>query len=193
MDQDEIHRIAEGYRSERQAEREAKAARGDVQLAGARPALGFWLGLLAVILPVWAMWRSYKMYWVIWVMDPLFFEADALAFRVIILATATSILAAAGVAIHAILAGRTRRHLRRIVAMLWCIVVGTFLIPHTVVVGLLRARYGQQAELGDAAFVIGLVIAVIFASLWTAYLLRSRRCRLRYPKSPGESVLRVFE
>ncbi|NJO35620.1 MAG: hypothetical protein HC869_23645 [Rhodospirillales bacterium] len=115
--------------SGQQAEREATEARRDVQLAGARPAIGFWLGLLAVILCAWAVWRSLTLCWAIWVMDPLGVEAGAfLAFRVVIIATAASILVAAGVAIHAILAGKARRHLRRIVAMLWYIAVGAFLI-----------------------------------------------------------------
>jgi len=179
--------------SERQAERETKEARSDAQLAGARPALGFWLGLLAVILSVWALWRSFGLCWAIWTADPTLFEAAAfLAFKAIIIATAASMLAAAGVAIHAILAGNTRDHLRRIVAMLWYIAVGASLIAYTAIRLLLRPIYSQP-EFSVAPFLIYFAIALIVASLWTAYLLGSQRCRLRYPKNPGESVLRVFE
>ena len=182
--------------AEEQAQRDANEAKREVPLGGLRPTLGLWLGLLIVGLVVWPLWRAVAVYSGIQVIDangPHPFGADAwLAFKVIAIAINVSALAAAGVAIHAIHAGRTRRYLRRVVAMLWYISVGALLIQYAVMRLLLAAFYEQQ-EWSATPMVVNIGIIVIISSLWTAYLLLSQRCRERYPKKPGQPVLRVFE
>jgi len=182
--------------ADKQTKREAKEAKEDAQFGGVRPTLGFWLGFLTVTLFFWAVWMCISTYQAIWIAETQLrhlFDPDAfLAFRLISIATTTTILAAAGVAIHAIHVGKTWRHLRHSVAMLWYVTVGAFLISHAALRLLLRPvddRFAFHA----APFLAHLVIATIVASLWTAYLLLSQRCRLRYPKRPGGSVLRAFE
>jgi hypothetical protein len=182
--------------ADKQAERKTKETARDAQLGGVRPTAGFWLGFLSITLFIWAVWRSFGLYTAIWIGEtrlPHLFEPDAfLAFRLISIAVTATILAAAGVGIHAIHGGTTRRHLRRIVAMLWYVTVGAFLITYAALRLLLRP-IDDRFAFSIIPFVSYFVIAVIVAALWTAYLLRSQRCRLRYPEGPGEPVLRVFE
>lgn len=181
---------------EKQAKQEASEAKADAQFGGVRPAPGFWLRFLTVTLFGWAIWRSISAYTAIWIAEtqaPHLFDADAfLAFRIMTIAIVTTILTAAGIAIHAVHAGKTRRHLWRIVAMLWYVMVGAFLIHSAALIMLMRP-IDDRLRFSTAPFVGFLVVALIVSSLWTAYLLRSRRCRLRYPRAGEEPVRRVFD
>ena len=59
--------------------------------------------------------------------------------------------------------------------------------------GLLYGFESFRRSLGDMPAVLHLVIGLLVASLWTVYLLRSERCRRRYPKGSAESDVRAFE
>jgi hypothetical protein len=247
MDQDEIRRIAEGYRQMRdeqlaallaeqstltdearqalldvvaerpdpagihrqamdeigrQAERQSqKGAEGKareeakVQRSSDRPDTGVWLWLLTGTLGALALWRvyDYVMLRVTEVQLPQVLEmAEWPTAKAISLGASVSALIAAGIGIHAIHAGTTWGHLRRAIAALWYVLPGVLVIELAAAGVLLFGFENFLRSLGHLSTVAQLVTTVFVASLWTAYLIRSQRCRRRYPR-PGGSILRVFE
>jgi hypothetical protein len=103
------------------------------------------------------------------------------------------VLVAAIVAIHAIHAGRTRRHLLRVVVLLWYIALGTFVLDF-LVSGVLFEFANAMAVFEDGSTTLQLLLGAFFTGLWTAYLLLSERCRDRYPRTgPDGGVVQAFD
>jgi hypothetical protein len=103
-----------------------------------------------------------------------------------------TVFLAAAVAIHAICAGKTRRHLWRIVAMLWYASFGVILVD-LIVSGLRRGFSDVWPAIGTGPNAIYLALLLAAVAAWTAYLTRSNRCLRRYPKTSEGSVVRTFE
>jgi hypothetical protein len=196
-----IHRQAlDEVRSkvERQARKEAETKAKEeakVRRSSDRPDLGLWLWILTVTLGALALWRVYP-YVMLRVSEaqvPEFLEMEQwLPYKAISLGLAISALIAAGIAIHAVHAGTTHSHLRRVIVALWYISPGVLVID-LVASGLLFGLENFRRSMGHVPTVIHLVIAVLIASLWTAYLARSQRCGRRYPTRAVESVARAFD
>ena len=189
---DEIGRQAE-RQSQKGAERMAKEE-AKVRRSSDRPGPGVWLWLLTVTLGALALWRvyGYVMLRVTEAQLPQVLEmAEWPAAKAIALGASVSALIAVGIGIHAIHAGTTWGHLRRAIAALWYLAPGV-LAMELAVSGLLYGFESFLRSLGHLPTVAQLVITVLIALLGTAYLVRSQRCRRRYPQ-PGGSILRVFE
>jgi hypothetical protein len=177
--------------AKRKAKEEAK-----IQRASDRPDLGLSLWFLTVTLGALALWRVYP-YVMLRVSEaqvPEYLEMEEwLPYKTISLGLAVSALIAAGMAIHAIHAGTTHSHLRRVIVALWYISPGVLVID-LAASGLLFGLENFRLSMGHVPTVIHLVIAVLIASLWTAYLTRSQRCGRRYPTNAAEeSVARAFD
>lgn len=173
-------------------ERIARAA-----MSAARPGVGFWLGFLTFglcVAPIRTALATYGQIRVAEQQAPVILEwASWQLYKAIAAGLCISVLIAAGIAVHAIHAGRTRRHLQRIVAALWYINLGTFVLDF-LVAGLLFGFANAALVFEDGGTVIELFFAVLFASLWTAYLLISKRCRDRYPQAgPDGAIVRAFD
>lgn len=104
----------------------------DWKFGDERPSLGFWLGFLTFGLcmsPIRTAAQTYGQIHLAEQQAPALAEMGSwLAYKAIATALCLSVLAAAIVAIHAIHAGRTHRHLQRIVAVLWFVSLGVFVI-----------------------------------------------------------------
>jgi hypothetical protein len=197
-----IHRraMAEARsKTERQARKEAEARAKEeakVRRPGDRPDLGPWLWLLTVSLGALALWPVYD-YVMLRVSEAQLPElremAEWPAVKAIFLGVSVSALIAAGIGIHALHAGTTHGHFRRAIGALWYILPGV-LVVELALSGLLYGFENLRRSLGHMPTVLHLVIALLIASLWTVYLLRSERCRRRYPKRGAErSVVRAFD
>jgi hypothetical protein len=194
---DEARREAE-RQTRKEAERKAKETAKEeakVQHSSDRAGFGPWLWLLTVTLGALALWRVYP-YVMLRVSEahvPELLEMEEWpTAKAIALGLSVRALIAAGIGIHAIHAGTTRGHLRRAIAVLWYISPGILAID-LAVSGLLFGFENFRRSLGHLPTVIHLVIALLIASLWTAYLMRSQRCRRRYPRRAEESVVRAFD
>ena len=192
---DDTRRQAERQAQKEAAEKAKGEARRQVQRSSDRPSPGFWLWFLTVTLGVLALKcvYAYAMMRVSEAQLPELLEMEEWpTIKAISLGLSVSALIAAGIAIHAIHAGTTRGHLRRVIAVLWYISPGVLLINFAAS-GLLFGFENVWLSFGHMPTVIHLVIAVLIASLWTVYLMRSQRCRHRYPKRLEESVSRAFD
>ena len=152
------------------------------------PDPGVWLWLLTGTLGALALWRvyGYVMLRVTEAQLPQVLEmAEWPTAKAISLGASVSALIAAGIGIHAIHAGTTWGHLRRAIAALWYVAPGV-LVVELAVSGLLYGLENLRPTVAQP------VITVLIASAWTAYLIRSQRCRRRYPRAGG-SILQVFE
>jgi hypothetical protein len=76
-------------------------------------------------------------------------------------------------------------------AALWYVAPGVLVIE-LVLSALVFGFENLRRSLSDLPTMLQLVVMVAVASLWTVYLVRSPRCRRRYPRPEG-SILRVFE
>jgi hypothetical protein len=180
--------------AEREVQRKTLEARR--QLAWERPALGFWLGLLMVFLGMLSLRRAvlaYAMIRMVGVPYPQLVERDTwLSYSLTSVGVAVTVFIAAGIAIHAICAGNTRGHLWRIVAMLWYVSFGVILVDLAIAGWRTEFAYIWPAiSAGPNVIYLTLMLTVVTA--WTAYLMRSERCRRRYPRRSEGSVVRTFE
>jgi hypothetical protein len=175
--------------AEAKAKEEAKVRR-----SSDRPGLGPWLWLLAVTLGGLALWPVYD-YVMLRVQEARLPELGQMpewpAAKAIVLGTSVSALIAAFIGVNALLAGTTRGHLRRAMAALWYVAPGVLVIE-LVLSALVFGFENLRRSLSDLPTMLQLVVMVAVASLWTVYLVRSPRCRRRYPRPEG-SILRVFE
>jgi hypothetical protein len=186
-------------KAERQARKEAEAkakAEAKVRRSSDRPGLGPWLWLLTLTLGALALWPVYD-YLMLRVQEAQLPELREMpewpAAKAIFLALSVIALIAAGVGIHALHAGTTRVHLRRAIGALWYVLVGV-LVTEFVLLGLVYGFDTLRRSLGHPPTVLHLVAALLVASLWTVYLLRSERCRRRYPGRVAErSVAQAFD
>lgn len=197
-----IHRQAmDDVRSkaERQGRKEAETKAKEeakVRQSSDRPGLGVWLWLLTVSLGALALWPVYD-YVMLRVWEARLPElremAEWPAAKAIFLGLSVSALIIAGIGIHALHAGTNHGHLRRAIGALWYVLPGVLVIG----LGLSGLLYGFEnfrRSLGHVPTVLHLVIALLVASLWTVYLLRSERCRRRYPRTgAAQSVARAFD
>jgi hypothetical protein len=194
-----IHRqVLDEVRSkaERQARKEAETKAKEeakVQRSSGRPGLGPWLWLLAIALAALALCPVYD-YVMLRMQETQLPELREMpewpAAKAIFLGASVSALIAAGIG-HALLAGTTHGHLRRAIGALWYVAPGVLAIE-LVLSALVFGFENFRRSLSHLPTVVQLVITVLIASLWTAYLMRSQHCRRRYPR-PGGSILRVFE
>jgi Protein of unknown function (DUF2569) len=176
---------------------EERAARAASTISSERPSLGFWLGFLTFGLCVAPIRTAVSAYGEIRAAEqqtPVILEwVTWQAYKVIATGLCISVLVAAIVAIHAIHAGRTRRHLQRIVAMLWYIALGAVALDF-LAAGLLFGFVNSALVFADPGFVGQILVGVFFTSLWTAYLLLSARCRDRYPRTaPDGQIVQAFD
>jgi hypothetical protein len=175
--------------AEAKAKEEAKARR-----SSDRPGLGPWLWLLTIALGALALWPVYG-YVMLRVQEAQLPELGEMpewpAAKAIFLGASLSALIAAGIGIQALVAGTTHGHLRRAIGALWYVAPGVPVIE-LVLSALVFGFENFQRSLSHLPTVVQLVSAVLIASPWTAYLMRSQRCRRRYPRSGG-SIARVFE
>ena len=192
---DEIRGKAE---SQARKEAEAKAKEeAKVRRTSGRPGLGPWLWLLTLALGALALWPVYD-YVMLRLQE---FQLPELlrdmpewpAVKAIYLGASVSALIAAGIGIHALHAGTTYGHLRRAIGALWYLALGVLAIESA----FLALVYGFEnvrrsfAHLPTLLHLVGVLLA---ASLWTVYLLRSERCRRRYPRRVAErSMVRAFD
>lgn len=169
----------------------------DRTTADERPSLGFWLGFLTFGLCTAPIRTAVDTYGQIRAAEQ---EAPALLewvswdiYKVTATGLCISVLVASIIAIHAIHAGRTRRHLQRIVAALWYINLGAFVIDF-LVAGVLFGFANAALVFEDEGTLIQLLVAIFLAGLWTAYLLLSERCRDRYPRTgPDGQIVQAFD
>ncbi|HKP26639.1 MAG TPA: DUF2569 family protein [Dongiaceae bacterium] len=162
-----------------------------------RPGLGFWLGFLTFGLcmaPIRTALGTYGEISAAEQATPAILELPSwLVYKYIAAGLCISVLIAAIVAIHAIHAGRTRRHLLRIVALLWYISIGTFVLDF-LVAGVLFEFENAMLVFEDSGTTIQLLLGAVFTGLWTAYLLLSDRCRDRYPRTgPDGRIVQAFD
>lgn len=178
-------------------EAEAKAREeARVRRSSGRPGLGLWLWLLTLTLGALALWPVYD-YVMLQVWEARLPElremAEWPAAKAIYLGASVSALIAAGIGIHALHAGTTRGHLRRAIGALWYVLPGVLVIE-LALSGLLYGFENFRRSLGHLPTVLHLVIALLIASVWTVYLLRSERCGRRYPGAEArQSVARAFD
>ena len=176
---------------------EERVARAASSMPSERPSLGFWLGFLTFGLCTAPIRTAVQAYGQIRAAEQ---EAPALLewvswdiYKVTATGLCISVLAAAILAIHAIHAGRTRRHLQRVVAALWYINLGAFVIDF-LVAGVLFGFANAALVFEDGGTLVQLLVAIFLASLWTAYLLLSERCRDRYPRNgPDGQIVQAFD
>lgn len=169
----------------------------DRNIGGERPSLGFWLGFLTFGLCVAPFKTALEAYGQIRAAEQ---QAPALLewvrwdiYKFIAAGLCISVLIAAILAIHAIHAGRMRRHLQRIVAALWFISLGVFVLD-LLASGVLFGFANTAQVFGDQGTLIQLFVGIFFTSLWTAYLLLSERCRDRYPRiGPDGQIVQAFD
>jgi hypothetical protein len=186
-------------KAERQARKEAEAKAKEaakVQRSGNRPGLGPWLWLLTVNLAALALWPVYD-YAMLRLSEAQLPELREMpewpVAKAIFLGVSVSALIAAGIGIRALHAGTTHGHLGRAIGALWYILPGVLVIE-LALSGMLYGFDNVRRSLSHLPTVLHLVIALLVASLWTVYLLRSERCRHRYPKKVAErSMVRAFD
>jgi hypothetical protein len=195
-----VHRLAlDDVRSkaEMQARKGAAAKAKEeakVRRCSDRAGLGPWLWLLTLVLGALALWpvHDYVMLRVQEAQVPELGEMPEWpAAKAILLGVSLSALIAAGIGIQALLAGTTHGHLRRAMGALWYVAPGVLVIE-LILSALVLGFENFQRSLSHPPTIVQFVAMVLIASLWTAYLMRSQRCRRRYPR-PGGSILRVFE
>lgn len=176
---------------------EERVARAATSKSDERPSLGFWLGFLTFGLcmaPIRTAIATYGEIQAAELEAPVIAEwVSWQAYKFIAAGLCVSVLIAAIIAIHAIHAGRTRRHVQRIVAVLWFINLGAFVIDF-LIAGLLFGFANAALVFEDGGTLVQLLVAIFFASLWTAYLLLSERCRNRYPRTgPDGQIVQAFD
>lgn len=169
----------------------AEEATGDAESRKKRPLIGVWLGLLAFglcVLPFRYAWDMWNQIWNLEWQQPILLEQRAWQiYKPFAACLCIAMFIAAGVALHAIYTRRTRQHLWRIVAAIWFMSLGVFVFD----VAITMALYGFEIAYGtfaDSDIMSGLGVSVLLASLWTAYLLQSERCRMLFPKNTGDSA-----
>jgi hypothetical protein len=91
-------------------------------------------------------------------------------------------IVAASVALHAIYFGRSRRAVFRVIGCLWFMPIGSSAIDALAVGTLFDWEFVRAAYLTKES-VREFVITVIICFLWSLYLLRSKRCQQRYPRT----------
>jgi hypothetical protein len=155
-----------------------------VEGAVTRPTLGFWLGFLTVGLCLGSIRMALETFQQISLAQeqvPELLEMGAWqTYKVISAILCLVVFAAAILGVHAIHSGKTRGHLLRVVAVIWFMSLGSSVIDF-LASGFLFGFAATAESFADQAIMIQVVISIVVACLWTAYLLRSDRCRLRYP------------
>lgn len=158
--------------------------------AAARPTLGFWLGFLTVGLCIGSIRTAVETFQQISLAQeqvPQLLEMGSWqAYKIFSAILCLAVFAAAILAIHAIHAGKTRDHLLRIIAALWFMSLGSSVIDY-LASGFLFGFAATTEAIAEQEVVFQFFISIFVVSLWTAYLLRSDRCRLRYPER-GEAM-----
>jgi hypothetical protein len=187
-------------KAERQARNEAEAKAKEeakVRRASGRPGPGPWLWLLTVGLGALALWPVYD-YVMLRLQEAQLPELlrdmpEWPAVKAIYLGASVSALIAAGLGIHALHAGTALRHLRRAIGALWFLAPGVLVIE-LAFSALVFGFENFRRSLSHMPTLLHLVVALLVASLWTVYLLRSERCRRRYPRRVAErSMVRAFD
>ena len=152
--------------------------------AAARPTLGFWLGFLTVGLCLGSIRMAVETFQQISLAQeqvPQLLEMGAWqAYKIISAILCLVVFAAAILGVHAIYSGKTRGYLLRVVAVIWFMSLGSSVIDF-LASGFLFGFAATAESLAEQEIAIQFIISIIVACLWTAYLLRSDRCRLRYP------------
>lgn len=104
-----------------------------------------------------------------------------------------TVFAAAWYGVYLIAAGTHRGQIHQLVGLLWYAGFGVTLLD-TLATAVLFGLEALQTTLSDPAYVGAVIGSVISPSLWTAYLLLSKRVAERYPslQDPRNAIVDYF-
>lgn len=149
-----------------------------------RPGLGFWLGFLVFgfcMAPLRAIGQTSNQFAVTEGLYPQLLEMDSWkTYKGFSWLLVVGVVVASIIAIVAITKGTRHRDRNRVLAALWYNALGITLLD-LVATAFLFGWETLREAFADPLANTQSVVAVVFASIWSAYLTMSDRCNRRYP------------
>jgi hypothetical protein len=169
---------------------EDRAAVRNASPPAERPGLGFWLGFLVFgfcMAPLRAIGQTSNQFAVTEGLYPQLLEMDSWkTYKGISWLLVASVAGASIIAVIAITKGTRHRDRNRVLAALWFNALGITVLDLVATAFLFGWETVREA-FADPQANIQSVVAVVFASIWSAYLTMSDRCKRRYPARGAEA------